>query len=62
MKRSKPLSRRAPRVNAIIHRGRPYQGIHDEPRPLDPIVRRQRHGPVLPMEQPGFFARLFGRG
>lgn len=33
------------------------------PRPhRDPSLRRHIHGPILPMEEPGFFARLFGRG
>lgn len=27
----------------------------------DPTVRRQIYGPILPMEQPGFFARFFRR-
>lgn len=27
----------------------------------DPNVRRQIYGPILPMEQPGFFARIFRR-
>ena len=34
-----------------------------QPRPYtDPSQRYMRHGPILPMdEEPGFFARLFGR-
>lgn len=32
------------------------------PRPYtDASLRRMKHGPILPMEKPGFFARLFGR-
>lgn len=31
------------------------------PAQQDPMRRRQIHGPILPMEQPGFFARLFAR-
>lgn len=32
-----------------------------QPRPYtDPSLRRMRHGPVRGMEEPGFFARLFG--
>jgi hypothetical protein len=32
------------------------------PRPhQDASLRYIKHGPVQPMEQPGFFARLFGR-
>lgn len=27
----------------------------------DPILRRQIYGPIQPMEQPGFFARIFRR-
>jgi hypothetical protein len=33
------------------------------PRPhRDPSLRYMIHGPIRPMEEPGFFARLFGRG
>jgi hypothetical protein len=33
------------------------------PRPYnDPSMRYMKHGPIQPMEEPGFFARLFGRG
>ncbi len=28
-------------------------------RQLDPGVRRKVHGPIRPMEEPGFFERLF---
>lgn len=59
---ARKLSHRAPRVNAIIHQGRSYHGAHDGPRPMDPTERFRRHGPVQPMERPGFLARLFGRG
>lgn len=32
------------------------------PRPhRDASLRYMMHGPILPMERPGFFARLFGR-
>ena len=32
------------------------------PRPhRDASLRYMMHGPILPMEEPGFFARLFGR-
>ncbi len=32
------------------------------PRPYsDPTYRHMAHGPILPMEKPGFFARLFSR-
>ena len=32
------------------------------PRPYsDPSLRYRIHGPIQPMEEPGFFARLFGR-
>ncbi len=31
------------------------------PRPYhDASMRYMKHGPILPMEEPGFFARLFG--
>ena len=33
-----------------------------QPRPhQDPTLRYMKHGRILPMEEPGFFARLFGR-
>lgn len=33
-----------------------------QPRPqCDATLRRTRYGPIQPMEQPGFFARLLGR-
>jgi hypothetical protein len=28
----------------------------------DASLRYMTHGPIRPMEEPGFFARLFGRG
>lgn len=28
--------------------------------PMDASLRLQTHGPIRPMEEPGFFARLFG--
>ncbi|ALE17476.1 hypothetical protein AMC99_02197 [Altererythrobacter epoxidivorans] len=32
-----------------------------QPRPhVDASLRRMKHGPIQPMEQPGFFARLLG--
>ncbi len=32
-----------------------------QPRPYrDASLRYQAHGPILPMDEPGFFARLFG--
>ena len=32
------------------------------PRPYrDPSYRTMSHGKILPMEEPGFFERLFGR-
>lgn len=58
--KQRPLSPRAPRVNAIIHRDRSYLGVHDAPRPMDPSARLRAHGRVRPMEQPGWFARLLG--
>ena len=30
-------------------------------KPQDPSLRRLAHGPVQPMEEPGWIARLFGR-
>jgi hypothetical protein len=33
------------------------------PRPhSNASLRYRKHGPIQPMKQPGFFARLFGRG
>jgi hypothetical protein len=29
---------------------------------LDPSMRRKVHGPIRPMEEPGFFERLFRWG
>lgn len=29
--------------------------------PLDPMMRRQIHGPIRPMEGPSILGRLFGR-
>lgn len=56
----KRLSKRAPRVNAIIHHDRTYHGVHEERRPMDPAERMMRHGRIRPMQEPGFIARLFG--
>lgn len=39
--------------NARSWQFRPSDHLHGQ--------RRHTHGPILPMEQPGFFARLFGR-
>ena len=40
-----------------------HQSLPDrwaKPRPiLDPSMRRKVHGPIRPMEEPGFFERLF---
>jgi len=42
------------------HRSRPDNWTL--PRPYsDATLRRMAHGPIQPMEQPGFFARLFGQ-
>jgi hypothetical protein len=58
----KKLSRNAPRVNAIIHTSRPFHSVNGEGRTMHPTERFRRHGRVQPMpEEPGFFARLFGR-
>ncbi len=27
---------------------------------LDPVLRRQIHGPIVPMDKPGLLERLFG--
>ena len=33
-----------------------------QPRPYrDPSLRYMQHGPIQPMEEPGFLTRLFGR-
>jgi len=45
---------------ASIHKSSPDQWT--QPRPhTDPALRRKKHGAIHSMEQPGFFARLFGR-
>lgn len=34
-----------------------------EPRPVqDASARYRMHGPILPMDEPGFLSRLFGQG
>jgi hypothetical protein len=49
-------------VNAIIHTSRPFHSVNGEGRTMHPTERFRRHGRVQPMpEEPGFFARLFGR-
>ena len=41
------------------HSSRPDRWV--QPRPYrDASLRLQTHGPIRPMEEPGFFARLFG--
>lgn len=36
---------------------------HTHPRPWqDASLRYMKHGPIVPLEKPGFFARLFGGG
>lgn len=33
----------------------------NEPRPFsDPTIRRMKHGPIVPMQEPSWFARLIG--
>lgn len=42
-----------------FHSSRPDRWV--KPKPYsDASLRYQQHGKILPMEQPGFFARLFG--
>ena len=44
-----------------FHSSRPDRWV--KPKPYsDASLRRMTHGKILPMEEPGFFARLFGRG
>jgi hypothetical protein len=31
-------------------------------RPQDASLRYKWHGPIVPLDPPGFFAKLFGRG
>jgi hypothetical protein len=47
-------------ASAIIHRDRPYHGLSGERQSMHPTERFHRHGKVRPMEEPGFFRRLFG--
>ena len=43
-----------------FHSSRPDRWT--KPRPIsDSSLRYQAHGKILPMEEPGFFERLFGR-
>lgn len=57
--KSRPLPSRAIRASNIIHRG---VGQHSfSPQPMDANIRHMMHGPIRPMEEPGFFARLFRR-
>jgi hypothetical protein len=40
-------------------------GLADPAKPrrhLDPSMRRKVHGPIRPMDEPGFFERLFRWG
>jgi hypothetical protein len=44
----------------LRHKDRPCHWT--SPRPYsDASLRYAKHGPILPMEQPSFFQRLFGR-
>lgn len=54
------MTRRSPRVSALIHADRRCDGIMRKP--MDASLRRSIHGPIRPMVEPGFFAKLFGRG
>lgn len=40
--------------------GANYIGIRENRRPLDPSLRYQQHGKILPMQEPGLIAKLFG--
>lgn len=47
-------------TSLIRHKDKPCTWV--EPRPhQDPSLRLKKYGPILPMEEKGFFARLFGR-
>lgn len=46
-------------ASAIIHRDRPCDG--NIRRPQDASLRLHMHGPIVPMEQPGFLTRLLRR-
>lgn len=50
---------RSPKVSSIIHTSPPCYGIPRKPQ--DASRRFHIHGRVLPMHEPGFFARLLGR-
>lgn len=47
-------------ASTVIHRDRPCDG--NPRRPQDASLRYLIHGPIRPMVEPGFLARLFGRG
>jgi hypothetical protein len=53
----KPLP---PRNSLSYRSSRPDAWIMPRPH-RDASLRYMKHGPILPMEQPGWFARLFGR-
>ncbi|WP_171033092.1 hypothetical protein [Qipengyuania marisflavi] len=42
-----------------FHSSRPDRWVNPKPY-SDASLRHQHHGKILPMEQPGFLARLFG--
>ncbi len=46
-------------TQASISKSRPDQWTHPRPH-TDPALRRKKYGAIRPMEEPGFFARLFG--
>jgi hypothetical protein len=47
-------------MSKLFSSSRPDSWI--QPRPhRDPTYRYMSHGKILPMEEPGFLARLFGR-
>ena len=45
-------------ASATFHSSRPHSSILPRPH-TDPHQRYRTYGPIQPMEQPGFFERLF---
>ena len=59
-RRDMPIDQGVQPMAKIFRSSRPDGWI--QPRPYrDATYRYMSHGPILPMEEPGFLARLFGR-
>lgn len=59
-KTEEKISREYSMSSMSFHSSRPDRWT--QPKPYsDSSLRMRTHGPILPMEEPGFLARLFGR-